>query len=599
MKSLYPLVILLFLASIPFSQAQDFQEPDILKAELFFSVDRAQPGSFFELALVLNIQKGFHINSHSPSQSFLIPTRVSFTGYPGVSFGKTRYPAHKVKSFAFSKDPIAVYEDEVVLVTPVTLSSELDLDRFLVEATLSYQGCDDNTCFVPQEQVLRDTLEIAEPGESVNQTNVQVFSALTDTPEESETPISLTADEQRAKEIIEQGLLYAVVAFFVIGLALNLTPCVYPVIPMTVSYFGGTSDRTPGSSFTHALFYLIGIALSFALLGLVSGLAGQQWGFLFQSPWFVVVISLIILSMAASLFGAFEITVPSWLLTKLGGARQGVLGSFIMGITVGIVIAPCAAGIIIGLVGLVAKLGLVTKGALLFFVMGLGLGLPYLILATFSGLLNRLPQSGMWMVWIRKLFGILLVGVAIYFLLPQLERVYDKLGFLLSLVTLFGGLLLGFLDQSSGYSKFFSRSRKIFGIIVMVLGVIWMNQALAAKASQINWIHVSNVEQLNERIDPQKPTFIDFYADWCAPCKQMDRETFRDPRVAEAAETINMIKVDCTAPDSQTRALMNAYDVSGMPTLLFKTSEQTPVPELREVGYLGSEDMVERLEALD
>jgi thiol:disulfide interchange protein DsbD len=599
MKTLYALVLLFLLVTIPFSHAQNFQEPDILNAELFFSVDKIQPGSTFELALVLNIQKGLHINSHTPSQSFLIPTQVRFKGYPGVSFGPTHFPAHKVKSFAFSEEPIAVYEDEVMLRTVVTLSPELDLDRLVVEATLSYQGCDDNTCFVPQEKVLTDTLEVAEPGETVNQTHAQIFSSVPDTPKDQDTPLSLTADERRAKEIIEKGILYAIAAFFVIGLALNLTPCVYPVIPMTVSYFGGTSDRTTGSSFTHALFYLIGIALSFALLGLVSGLAGQQWGFLFASPWFVVVISLIILSMAASLFGAFEITVPSWLLTKLGGSRQGVLGSFIMGITVGVVIAPCAAGIIIGLVGLVAKLGLVTKGALLFFVMGLGLGVPYLILATFSGLLNKLPQSGMWMVWIRKLFGILLVGVAVYFLLPQLERVYDKLGFMLSLVTLFGGLLLGFLDQSSGYSRPFSRARKVFGIIVMVLGMIWMNHALAARASQINWIHVSSVEELKERIDPQKPTFIDFYADWCAPCKQMDRETFRDPRVAEVAKNMNMVKVDCTAPDSQTRALMNAYQVSGMPTLVFKTSDQTPVPELRKVGYLGSEDMIEQLETLD
>ena len=151
-----------------------------------------------------------------------------------------------------------------------------------------------------------------------------------------------------------------------------------------------------------ALFYVIDIAAIFAVLGLISGLAGKQWGAQFQEPWFVVAITVVILAMAASMFGAFEITVPAWLTSRLGKSREGNIGALVMGLTVGVVIAPCAAGIIIGLVGLVAKMGIVVKGTLLFFIMGLGLGLPYLFLATFSGLLNRLPQSGMWMVWVRK-----------------------------------------------------------------------------------------------------------------------------------------------------------------------------------------------------
>ena len=385
--------------------------------------------------------------------------------------------------------------------------------------------------------------------------------------------------------------MFAVFAFFGIGLALNLTPCVYPIIPITVGYFGGQKTQTKTANFINALFYLIGIAIAFAILGLVSGLAGKQWGFLFQSPWFVVVISTIILAMAASLFGAFEIAVPSFLLSKVGNARQGVTGSFIMGLTVGIVIAPCAAGIIIGLVGLVAKLGLVVKGTLLFFIMGLGLGTPYLILATFSGLLDKLPQSGMWMVWIKKLFGILLVGVAIYFLMPQIERVYNKLGFTLGLLGIFAGLFLGFLDHSPGYSRAFKIGRAIFGILLIVLGTIWTNNAIHSKASDMNWVKYEN-QSIESLLSENKPVFIDFYADWCAPCKQLDRETFTDPSILEISKSFNMIKVDCTIPDANTKALMNKYNVTGMPTLVFLSKSGKELTDLREIGFVGPEKFI-------
>ena len=397
--------------------------------------------------------------------------------------------------------------------------------------------------------------------------------------------------------IIEKGLPYAIIAFFLFGLALNLTPCVYPVIPLTVGYFGGQSGRSKGSSFVMALFYVVGIAIIFAILGLISGLAGKQWGFLFQNPWFVIVVTTIILAMAASMFGAFEITVPSWLTSSLGKSREGNIGALVMGLTVGIVIAPCAAGIIIGLVGLVAKLGIVTKGTLLFFIMGLGLGLPYLILATFSGLLTKIPQSGMWMIWVRKLFGVLLIGVALYFFLPQAKHIYDQQGFFFGLLAIFGGLLLGFLDHAPGYTKNFKIGRGIFGVLMILFGIFLVNKAIQAKSSELNWVHYQN-ETIAELQQEGKPIFIDFYADWCAPCKEMDRTTFKDERVIEIAKQIKMVKVDCTAPDGNIKMFMEKYKVTGMPTLVFIGKNGEEVFEMREIGYLGADGFLEKVNRL-
>ncbi|NIA31686.1 MAG: thioredoxin fold domain-containing protein, partial [Actinobacteria bacterium] len=579
-KHLLLFFILLFVVVQSFAQFGNTRE--VLSVNAVSSQDKIVRGQDFNLAVIIDIKSGLHINSNKPTEDFLIPTIIKFDPSHDISFGKPMFPKPVLKTFSFSKNKISVYEGKVVVFVHVSTSPNLSLESKTIKGSVSYQGCNDNVCFAPGEASFQITLDVVSDASSVSKTNQDIFAKTGSYENEAvENTPSFTSNELRAKQILERGLLYAIFAFFLIGLALNLTPCVYPVIPMTVSYFGGQSGRSRGSSFVNALFYLIGIALTFAALGLVSGLAGKQWGFLFQSPWFVVFIVLVILAMAASMFGAFEITVPAFLMNIVGRSREGTVGSFIMGLTVGFVIAPCAAGIIIGLVGLVAKLGLVVKGTLLFFVMGLGLGVPYLILATFSGLLDKLPQSGMWMTWIRKLFGVILIGVAIYFLIPPLDQIYDKLGFFIGILGIFGGLLLGFLDHEPGYTKGFKIGRAVFGILLIALGVNWTYGAIHSKPSEINWIKYSN-QSTEELIRDGKPVFMDFYADWCAPCKQLDRQTFSDPQVVALAKSFTMIKVDCTAPDAQTKKFMQTFKVTGMPTLVFLSKSGKEVDKLRE-----------------
>ncbi|MDZ7725097.1 MAG: cytochrome c biogenesis protein CcdA [candidate division KSB1 bacterium] len=591
MKQIFVLLFVLLVITQLFGQ---FGDMDMVDVNVLSSLGQVPQGKQFQLAVVLNIKEGLHINSHDPGDDFYIPTRIHFESTAGISIGQPVFPEPKFVQFSFTDGKISVYEGETAIIVPVTVSPELSPKEHSVSGTVSYQGCNDNMCFPPDSVQFTKNFKVVAADTDVTPVNSEIFqNADIYTTKDAKESLNLTPGEQRALEYLEKGLFSAILAFFVVGLALNLTPCVYPVIPMTVSYFGGQSDKTRAKAFTNALLYVVGIALSFAILGLLSGLAGKQWGFLFQSPWFVVAIATIILLMAASLFGAFEITVPSWLLTKVGQSREGIIGSFLMGITVGIVIAPCAAGIIIGLVGLIAKLGLVVKGTLLFFVMGLGLGLPYLFLATFSSLLGKLPQSGVWMLWIRKLFGFLLIGVAFYFIIPQLELVPNKLGFLLGLLALTAGLLLGFLEQGQ-YKKSFKIFRAVVGLVLIALSIVWIQGSLQAKTTQVDWIKYSG-QSYDQIIDGDKPVFIDFYADWCAPCKQMDRTTFTDPQVGEVSEQFEMIKVDCTKPDAATQDLMQRFGVSGMPTLVFLDKDGKEFENLREIGYIGPEKFVEHL----
>ena len=571
---------------------------DVVRVEAYASHARIHPGESFQVAIVIKMKQGFHINSHKPRDKFLLPTVLKFEERKGIVFGPVSYPEPVLKMFSFSTSKLSVFEGKISIFASGKLSEDISMKDVKVSGVLAYQACDDQRCFMPGSVKFEIPLKTVKAGEPIKLINKHIFSQKTSTPT-LPSPLKgegLGGGELRAKQVIERGILYAVAAFFLFGLALNLTPCVYPVIPMTVSFFIGQGERKKRDMFVLASSYVVGIALIFSILGLISGLAGRQWGFLFQNPWFVIFITIIILSMAASMFGVFEITVPSSLMTKLGKSRQGAIGSFIMGLTVGVVIAPCAAGIIIGLVGIVARLGIVAKGALLFFVMGLGLGLPYLFLAMFSGYMNRLPKSGMWMVWIRKLFGLLLIGVAIYFLLPQAKQISDQQGLYLGVLGIFGGLLLGFLERGEGYPRSFKIIRGIIGCLLIFSGALLVNAALQPEPPAIDWVYYrgQSIEQLQ---DKNRPLLIDFYADWCAACKELDRKTFRDKKVVETAMEFVMLRVDCTSPDNKCTALTQKFRVSGLPTVVFINNKGEEIHGLRAIGFLGPAEMLKKMEA--
>jgi thiol:disulfide interchange protein DsbD len=194
------------------------------------------------------------------------------------------------------------------------------------------------------------------------------------------------------------------------------------------------------------------------------------------------------------------------------------------------------------------------------------------------------------MVWVRKLFGILLVGVAVYFLVPQAKQVPDQEGFFLGVLGIFGGLLLGFLEQGEGYSRPFKAFRAAFGVLLIVSGALMTNAAIKPEAPGIFWLNHTDrsVEDLQEE---EKPVFVYFYADWCPTCRELDGRTFRAKNIVETSKHFNMLKVNCTTPERKSQALLRKYEVSGLPTLVLLDSKEERTPTLKIVGFVGPEEL--------
>ncbi len=579
------LLLCLSVVTVVTSFGQASKDSNVVEVEAYASHLQIHPGQSFQVAIVGSVKPGFHINSHRPMDEFLVPTAVQFDESKDVAFDPVDYPEPQYKSFSFSNKKMAVYAGNVEIFSRGRLSEDISPGDIQISGVLNYQACNDQSCFMPTALRFEIPLRVVKTSEPVKLINGHVFQQKS----------SFTSDEIHAKKVIERGLGYAVIAFFLFGLALNLTPCVYPVIPITVAFFAAQSEQRRSRIFVLASYYVVGIAVVFSVLGLVSALAGRQWGFLFQNPWFVVLISIMILCMAAGMFGAFELSVPSSVMTRFGKSRQGSIGSLIMGLTAGVVIAPCAAGIIVGLVGVVAKLGIVAKGTLLFFVMGLGLGLPYLLLAMSSGLVSRMPKSGVWMVWIRKLFGVLLIGVAIYFLVPQGKLIDDQQGFYLGVLGIFGGLLLGFLEHQEGYGRTFKAMRAILGCLLIFGGAFLVERAIHPAVEAIDWVHYTNqsIEQLQEK---HRPILMEFYADWCAACKELERKTFDDDRVVEKSKAFTMVRVDCTSRDKASQGLIKRFKVTGFPATLFFSPKGKEFRSLTVLGFLEADELLKRMD---
>ncbi len=576
-------LLLLIFASISVKAQLFGPQNDIVKLEIFQSFDKVQAGGQFKLAVKAIIEDGWHINSNKPKEDFLIPTTVELDSASGLIINKIVFPEAEEIKFEFSDIPLVVYEKEALIGGIISVPKSAELGEKTVRLKFTYQACNNATCLPPSTIDTSFTIEIVDSKTPINEINSAVFSKLNLSYASSST--SADSESSIADTLESSGLLLGLLFVFLGGLALNLTPCVYPLIPITIGYFGGQSEGRTSRLFVLGLLYVLGMAITYSVVGVVTSLSGAVFGTLLQNPIVIIFIVLVFIALALSQFGVYEFKLPDKLVMKAGGARGGMFGAFFMGLTMGIVAAPCIGPFVIGLVTYVAAKGDPVFGFWMFFFLALGLGTPYLFLALFSGKIKSLPRAGLWMESVKHIFGLLLLGMALYFAGPLIPKNINP--YVLPVFMIASGIFLLFFDKHGNNIKSFRIIKSLIsiGIIALAVYLLWPTEKLSPEWIKFDEVKYSQSLQNNEKM------IIDFYADWCIPCKELDAITFADPRVIEETKSFKTYKVDMThTMDEKTEKIRKQFNIKGMPTIIITNSDGKEVKRL--TGFVDADEFL-------
>lgn len=405
----------------------------------------------------------------------------------------------------------------------------------------------------------------------------------------------LAAAPDRFTAALSQGPLAAAVAALLGGLLVSLTPCVYPMVAVTVSVFGAKKSTSRLHGALLSLAFVAGIVAMFTPLGVVAGLTGSVFGSVLQSPWVVVGISVLFLAMAASLFGAFDFALPSALtnrLAEVGGV--GYKGAFLLGLVCGVIAAPCTGPVLTGILTFIAQTQSAALGAAAMLAFSLGLGAPFFVVGTFA---VQLPKSGRWMLHVKSLLGIVLIVVALYFLSTTFHVLTALSSPRVGLLVAFGllavvGLALGAIHRDFAEPGFGNRIAKGLGV-TLTSGAVFLLITGASKPTRtLSW-ETKDVAQARARaLTEQRPLLVDFTAAWCVACKELEKLTFAEPRVAAEAGRFVAVRVDATDDeDPAVEAHLQRFNVVGLPTVIIYDS--TGREAARFTDFVAAEPFLE------
>ncbi len=526
-----------------------------------------------------------------------------------VQFGQLELPPGE-KKFDEWFGEMQVYHQDVFAVLPLARATPDAVD---LELELGYQGCaDGGICYPPVSKTLRVSLPAATAVSAL-----QVPAARSD----AGPPVSEQA--MLARVITQSGLWAAAGVFFLAGLGLAFTPCVLPMVPILSGIIAGEGDNvSSGRGFALALSYVMGMALVYTAAGVVAAAAGLQMQAAFNQPWVLILFSSLFVVLALGMFGLFDLQMPSAIQSRLAGIsgtqKSGTaIGAFVMGALSSLVVTACVAPALIAALTVMAQTGDMLRGGTALFAMSLGMGAPLLLVGAAQG--KFLPKAGAWMVAVKNAFGFMMLGLAIWMMSRMLPESVTLA--LWAVLVFMGGVYLGGLATLDTKASGAQKLGKGFGLLAMLYGAVLLLGALAgghsllqplaslgtgsrngvAEEHALAFRRIKTVNDLDREVAMAaasgKSAMLDFYADWCVACIEMERYTFIDPAVQAALANTVMLQADVTANDAEDQALLQRFGVFGPPTIIFFGSDGMQREGYEVVGFMKAEKFAEHVRA--
>lgn len=513
-----------------------------------------------------------------------------------IHIGSIRFPAPLSKTDNHGRI-YQIYRNQLSLAIPVLgeQAGETLID-------VHYQGCsDEGFCYPPETRQVKVSIrgDLALADVSLEGTNNVAVNSLP----EAITPASVFSSHHWTMVLL---------IFYGLGLLLAFTPCVLPMIPVLSGIIvGHGSDLTTRKAFLLSLSYVLSMAFTYAIVGAIAASLGSNLQMIMQAPWAIALFSLLFVLLALSMFGFFELSLPSNWQNKLSGISRSqssghYLSAAVMGFLSTLILSPCVTAPLIGVLSYIARTGDIFFGWITLLILGLGMGTPLLLIGTSAG--QWLPKAGNWMGAVKSFFGVLLLAVAIYLSSRILPDIVTMLMWASLLV--FSGIYAGALlparttqqkcGQSLGILLF------VYGLLILVGGSMGSTNPmqpltgmfnLPASVEKLPAIKVKTLAEIEKAIkNTKKPVMIDFYADWCVSCQVMESSTLADPRVLNVLKDFNVLKVDLTENNQDNKAIMSHFNVIAPPTFLFFSAQGQALETLTLVGEVSTEDFLNQLQ---